>query len=399
MIRAHVISRAKHYQTMMYPKSLHSLSRLPRYSTFALLMASFDTAARMADIQRNQVHRDTNDTHDTHDTHDSSTHDDEQNPLIQALPPATDYLTYLTILDCSLTAEQLPALHRLLQDITLTSNIGWDLVQLLLPFLPASRDCLQDVARLGNPREVVLKVAELLESLCVDGVETDKAKGNLPNNPNTDEDETGNERTKEDDGEELSSSITVKEDGAPTKQSQFIALIEMVSILHPRIKTPLPSRFLSTALPAILKAYSFMSEDFAATEALLGLIKTLSGVGRPKLPPRKSSSLVPSTPNLQIAPDPESQDDTLEPGELALQTRILQSSLVAIVQDYMGTLASTHDIPGLAWCSRLQEKLHPETLVPNKQTFSDMFAEDELQGRDAILGQIVVSSRPSGSRH
>lgn len=57
------------------------------------------------------------------------------NPLLKALPPETDYISYLTILEYSLTAEQLPTLHKILQDTTLTANIGWDLVHLLLPLL------------------------------------------------------------------------------------------------------------------------------------------------------------------------------------------------------------------------------------------------------------------------
>ncbi|KAL9033719.1 MAG: hypothetical protein Q9180_005799, partial [Flavoplaca navasiana] len=89
----------------------------------------------------------------------------DDNPLIKALPPAVDYLSYLTILEYNLTLEQLPLLHDILQDTTLTANIGWDLVHLLLPLLPESQSCLQDVARLGNPREVILKVTELLEAL------------------------------------------------------------------------------------------------------------------------------------------------------------------------------------------------------------------------------------------
>lgn len=88
-----------------------------------------------------------------------------ENPLIQALPPAVDYLSYLSILEYNLSVSQLPVLHDVLQDTTLTTNIGWDLVHLLIPLLPASTSCLQDVARLGNPREVVLKVTEILEGL------------------------------------------------------------------------------------------------------------------------------------------------------------------------------------------------------------------------------------------
>lgn len=49
-------------------------------------------------------------------------------------PPATDYMTYLTILESHLSAKVLPELEIILQDEELTQNIGWDLVHLLLPF-------------------------------------------------------------------------------------------------------------------------------------------------------------------------------------------------------------------------------------------------------------------------
>ena len=88
-----------------------------------------------------------------------------EDPLLNALPPASDYLTYLTIIEYNLTKERIPLLHDILQDEALTTNIGWDLVHLLLPFLPEAEACLEDVARLGNPREVILKVTELLEEM------------------------------------------------------------------------------------------------------------------------------------------------------------------------------------------------------------------------------------------
>lgn len=88
-----------------------------------------------------------------------------ENPLLEAKPPATDYITYLTIVEYNLTLENLPVLHEVLQDTNLTTNIGWDLLHLLIPLLPASQQCLQDIARLGNPREVVLKVTEALRLL------------------------------------------------------------------------------------------------------------------------------------------------------------------------------------------------------------------------------------------
>jgi hypothetical protein len=85
-----------------------------------------------------------------------------ESPLITALPPQTDYISYLTIVEHYLNEDTLPILHKVLQDEKLTTNIGWDLVHLLVPLLPQSTQCLQDIARLGNPREVILKVTESL---------------------------------------------------------------------------------------------------------------------------------------------------------------------------------------------------------------------------------------------
>ena len=84
--------------------------------------------------------------------------------ITESLPPASDYLTYLTILECHISPEVLPTLNEILQDAELTQNIGWDLIHLLLP-LPGSETCLTTIARLGNPREVVLKATEALQLL------------------------------------------------------------------------------------------------------------------------------------------------------------------------------------------------------------------------------------------
>ena len=92
--------------------------------------------------------------------------------ITESLPPVTDYLTYLTILESHLNAsplhpDLLPTLNRLLQaDEKLTINIGWDLVSILLP-LPGAEPCLLTIARTGNPREVILKVVEALRALAI----------------------------------------------------------------------------------------------------------------------------------------------------------------------------------------------------------------------------------------
>lgn len=39
----------------------------------------------------------------------------DENPLLAARPPATDPITYLTIVEYNLTEENLPILHQVLQ--------------------------------------------------------------------------------------------------------------------------------------------------------------------------------------------------------------------------------------------------------------------------------------------
>src|SRR5213075_1048440 len=153
---------------------------------------------------------------------------DEEDPLIKTLPPATDYLTYLTVLEYQLTPARLPLLHKVLQDETLTTNIGWDLVHLLLPLLPSSQECLQDVARLGNPREVILRVSDALMNL---QREEWNEEGDGESNPET-------ERLGRDldsvklDGEEPGMSAA---QNRPLPVLQFNCLVSMLSVLHSRI--------------------------------------------------------------------------------------------------------------------------------------------------------------------
>lgn len=323
---------------------------------------------------------------------------DIDNPLLKALPPETDYLSYLTILEYNLTLEQLPTLHRILQDTTLTANIGWDLVHLLLPLLPASQQCLHDVAHLGNPREVVLKATELLEGLggeeeADDQEETEDIEeaGELKG-PGASANEAHEDRAE--DGKNVASDVTTSGASSqpPSRAVQFIALLDMLSILHPRIKTKHPSRFLTTSLQAVLPAYSQVAKSTEATEAVLGFIKALSGTKRPKLPPRKSSAMIPMQATPLSAPDPEGQDEPLGVDEEGLQSRLLQSFLSYVAEAYMNSTALDEDVPGLAWSSRYQEKLHPEKIIPQRRTYGSLFAEEEhLHERDTITGHILVS--------
>ncbi|CAO1599223.1 YAP1-binding protein 1 [Xanthoria calcicola] len=330
------------------------------------------------------------------------------NPLIKALPPAVDYLSYLTILEYHLTLEQLPLLHDILQDTTLTANIGWDLVHLLLPLLPQSQQCLHDVARLGNPREVVLKVTELLEAIGTPDEETneEEAEDDLdetdgyegPEGSRPDNSPLGTAVTSEKNASTAdptqAKDLTSRE--VPSKVSQFSALLDMLAILHPRIKTRYPSRFLSTSLQAILPAYATLVLDTQATEAVLNFINTFAGTKRPRLPPRKSSTHVP-TKAVQLPPaasDPEATGESLAPEETALNERLLQSFLTFVAEGYMSSLPVNDNAPALSWSTRLLEHLHPEKNIPGRRTICTAFEEDEaLHRRDSTIGQMLAFTR------
>ncbi|TVY75997.1 hypothetical protein LSUE1_G004269 [Lachnellula suecica] len=286
--------------------------------------------------------------------------------ITEVLPPTTDYLTYLTVLETHLSPEILPALNDILQDAELTQNIGWDLIHLLLP-LPGSETCLGSIARLGNPREVVLKVTESLQLLDLDAAE-DEDKG------------------KEEEGEAGKKA----EGGEPTNIDKFCVLLDLLAILHPRIKTKYPSRFLSTSLMAILAAFRPSNQ---ATLAVVSFVHTISGKKRPPLPGRQSSLSITRTLSASqtgvSAPDPESHEEA-DPQEAAIQTKLLQSFVTHTLQDYVNNNP-------LEWAARLQESFDPKKVVPWKKSLAESYRDDPaLQERDTIVGQLVALARDLG---
>jgi len=282
-------------------------------------------------------------------------------------PPTTDRFTYLTILESHLSPEILPTLNEILQDAELTQEIGWDLIEMLLP-LPGCETCLETVARVGNPREVILKVLEALDNIQQD-----------------DEEEAEEEHT---DGEK-------EEQGLPTTRSgptqQFITLLGMLAILHRRLKTKYPSRFLGNTLQTVYRTYRPNQE---MTAAVINLVYSLTGQrARPPLPTRKSSVNV-ANPDKngdgsKNAPDPEGENDGREdPDESALQERLLLSFVTCILEAYV----NKNDV---AWAQRLLEFYNPTKLVPGKMSAMQAFREDdELLARDAVVGQLAVLSLP-----
>jgi hypothetical protein len=320
----------------------------------------------------------------------------EENPLLAARPPTTDPITYLTIIEYNLSEENLPVLHEVLQDTELTSTIGWDLIHLLLPLLPASEECLQDIATKGNPRECVLKVTEALRIL---------------------EFEERQESEDEDEDDEAESGQKTKatelgvgqSSGSPGLQPtvipplpvlKFEILLDVLATLHLRVKTKYPSRFLSTSLQAALIAFNRATSNIdELTLSAIKFVKTLSGTKRPHLPPRRSSGNLLRTRTNQSEPDPEAQGEAPTDDETTLVNRLLQSFITHILEDYILSLTSDEDVPGLSWSSRLMEKYEPRRIPnkPNYRKYADRFAENEdLTGRTAILGQVVALTQDLG---
>ena len=299
----------------------------------------------------------------------------EDNPLVKALPPETDYLTYLTIIEYNLDKTQLPLLHELLQDTTLTNNIGWDLVSLLLPLLPESEQCLQDVAFLGNPREAVLKVAELLE-------------------------EIGRKRTTDDEDEEYTEDEGDEPTRSPAEEAskasdqlivQFQSLLHMLCILHPRIRTQHPSRFLVTSLQAVIAAYKAVAHLPSSVEAILMLVKSLSGSKRPHLPPRKSQPAIPMVSARMAAPDPEAQVVVASKEEDSLKIRILRSFMTHVIETYVLSIPPVSDSSPFAWSNRFLERQRPDRIVPHRQHYGTLFKQEvDLERRDATISRMLV---------
>ncbi|CAG8952795.1 hypothetical protein HYFRA_00009040 [Hymenoscyphus fraxineus] len=327
--------------------------------------------------------------------------------ITESLPPTTDYLTYLTILESHLSPEILPKLNEILQDAQLTQNIGWDLIHLLLP-MPGGEKCLGTIARLGNPREVVLKVTEALQLLNLSRTEEDEEEqedadeGDSHNHDQpaetkeaekdvaTESVEAGIEKPMKkvtiDVGEDQKEKETPAE---PTQVDKFCILVNVLATIHPRIKTKYPSRFLSTSLMAILAAFRPSNQ---ATLAVISFVHAISGKKRPALPERKSSMNVPVVQNGSdshpSAPDPEAQDE--DPREAAIQKKLLQSFVTHVLEDYINTNP-------LEWSARLQELFTPKKVVTGRKSLGESFREDPaLQTRDAIVGQLVALARDLG---
>lgn len=297
--------------------------------------------------------------------------------LTESRPPATDRFTYLTILEKVLSPAILPTLNDILQDAQLTQDIGWDLVDMLVP-IQGCEPCLETVARLGNPRETIIKVLEVLEGL---QIAADDAPDDFP--------DAGDDADDDDDAQDDSSSK--RPAIAPEEATRrFIILLGVLAILHKRIKTKYPSRFLANSL---LTAYKTYQPNQEMTASVINLVHSLSGLSgqnpRPHLPTRKSSIEV-ANPDQRgdasrNAPDPEAEME-LDPEEEEVQRRLLLSFTSCVLESYV----NAND---MQWSRRLLEFYNPEKVVPGRKTATQAFREDQdLANRDTTVGKLVVSA-------
>jgi hypothetical protein len=78
------------------------------------------------------------------------------------------------------------------------------------------------------------------------------------------------------------------------------------------------------------------------------------------------------------------------PEETNMQSRLLQSFITHVFEEYLLSLPPADEVPGLAWSSRLLEKLNPDRIIPNKASITERFAtEQRLARRVDAVGQLV----------
>lgn len=191
----------------------------------------------------------------------------------------------------------------------------------------------------------------------------------------------------EDEGEDQD-----KEKPLPPHVLKFNCLLAMLSVLHSRINTKSPSRFIATSLQAALEAYTTMPSD-ETTLALLEFLRDVSPSKRPAPPPRAPSESSVLRVAQASAPDPEAEVAAPSPSadnEPALVRKFIQFGLLELLKSYLLNFSRPMD-PGLSWTVRMQEHLHPTLRLPEQSQTDAYTSNKELKERDMIMGKIVVS--------
>ena len=296
---------------------------------------------------------------------------------VSAVSLMTQNVSSTLLLGHALEKDQPPLLHSLLQSAEFARDVGWELVPRLLPLLPESQECLLDVATLANPREIALKVAEILEEMGLpsSGSETSSSAGydsdlseavGEASNASNDQDKVGDLK-------------------------RFQVLLRMLCVLHPRIGTKRPSPLLLTSITGILKAFAVVCEAPAAVRAVL-LFVTVSMACHAPLTPAGHARLV------LFATDHDHDlwkliEPLLNPVSERTQEIILllRSFLTRIVAIHLGSMRSSGKSPPFAWANRfiaVRQQSIPSAF--RFRSLRDPGERDAFKDRDAIANNILV---------
>lgn len=274
--------------------------------------------------------------------------------LIKLRPPTTDTATYLTYLEENLRHEHLDTLQDLLEDELLARLIGWDLIHILLPLLPDSMPCMRILAQRGNPRELVLKIAESLQNATFDEKVEDGDDEDIKN-------ESLDPLTSTCISPPYTTPIIQKDryNISPPRET-FEMLLDMLATLHPRIDTNYPSRFISTTLQAVLLAFcKAANKQRRLIQPIARFVSAIHSANT-----RKTCC----TGNILIGSSTNLDKNTLAP-EARIVLKLLQSFVVHVLESYVENL-SERDDPGFCWSSGLQKTLNSAKAVPHNSPFS-----------------------------
>ena len=148
-------------------------------------------------------------------------------------------------------------------------------------------------------------------------------------------------------------------------------LIDLLSILHSRIKTKFPSRFLSTSLSAVLAGISKTHDGQEnLIKAALDLARALDEQTRHG---RNSSDQKESQ-----APDPEAYQGENSSADDLISKRLIQAFITHLVELHALAIPSDDECPGLSSSANIFEDLEPQKVVRHMKISSE-FAEKSLQ--------------------
>ena len=250
----------------------------------------------------------------------------------------------------------------------------------------------------GNPREVFIKIVESLSAINWSPPLTEDEDGYV------DVDDDGDDEEEDEEVREAKDKSRKETTGNALRK--FYTLLSALSIVHPRIFTIFPSRFLSTQLTTLLgvftKAVQWLDRQDVdgVLRALLEfaeLVKptlmvsrkqsTAKGERPPPLPPRTSTnSTNPSPAPISTDGNEPAKEPEGDSPETTLRARLLQSFLSHVLELY---LLRTRNITGrglvVGWAGQYDSEVvrKGKSKVPGGET-----AIDDERAERAVLREV-----------